>query len=237
MKIGLLQCDDVAEALQPRHGNYPHLFQQAFSQVGSEVEWQVFRCHDGEIPQQINELDGWVISGSRHGVYDNLPWIDELGAFIRQCWQQRRPVVGICFGHQLLAQALGGTVKPHPQGWGIGVSFNQIVESRAWMQPSQDGLEILVSHQDQVVNLPSMGQVLAASQFCRNYMVEYDGVMLGIQGHPEFTRDYARDLMQYRQSVLPPNRVREALHSLSAPLDDRLVLAWIVNFLSQHHLR
>lgn len=231
MKIGVLQCDDVHEDLQPAHGNYPLMFERALRGVLPECVLSVYRVLDGQMPSETDECDAWLITGSKFGVYDGLPWIDTLCGFIRTLWQQKRPLFGVCFGHQLMARALGGTVVKSEKGWGLGLSFNQVMERKSWMQPFQSHLDLLVSHQDQVTALPPQGQVLASSDFCPYYLVQYDDCFLSVQGHPEFCAAYCRALMDMRQAILPPARVRAALASLKTEPDSQLMMQWIAQFL------
>ena len=231
MKIGILQCDDVHETLQPAHGNYPDMFERALRTRLPDCHMPVYRVLDGQLPVSPDECDAWLITGSKFGVNDGLPWIDALADFVRSLWQQQRPLLGVCFGHQLMARALGGTVVKSEKGWGLGLSFNQVIERKAWMQPFQPHLDLLVSHQDQVVALPPQGEVLASSEFCPYYLIQYGDAFISIQGHPEFTPGYARDLMQMRQAILPPARLRAALASLKTEADSQLMLQWAVGFL------
>ncbi|MFA5678526.1 MAG: gamma-glutamyl-gamma-aminobutyrate hydrolase family protein [Pseudomonas sp.] len=231
MKIGILQCDDVHDRLQPAHGNYPQMFADALRLVLPDCGLSVFRVLDGELPDTVDVCDAWLITGSKFGVNDGLPWIDALCGFVRTLWQQHRPLLGVCFGHQLMAKALGGTVMKSEKGWGVGLSFNQVIERKPWMQPFQSNLDLLVSHQDQVVMLPPQGEVLASSEFCPYYLIQYGDCFLSVQGHPEFCSDYCRALIEMRAAALPAARVRAGLASLSAAPDSRLMMQWIVQFM------
>lgn len=231
MLIGLLQCDDVAEALQPRHGNYPAMFERLLTTVEPGLKFRTWRCHDGELPDDMHAADAWLITGSKFGVNDGSDWIDALCGFVRELWTAGRPLVGICFGHQLIARALGGEVVRNERGWGVGMSFNRVRERAEWMEPWQEGLDLVVSHQDQVRRLPAQAKTLAASDFCPVYVMQVGETFLGVQGHPEFTKDYSTDLMEYKRDSLPSNRLREGKVSLSAPVDDQVMARWILNFL------
>lgn len=231
MKIGILQADDVNPVLQPEHGNYPQMFEKALRAVLPDCELPVYRVLDGELPATTTECDAWLITGSKFGVNDGLHWIEALSDFVRTLWAEQRPLVGICFGHQLMARALGGTVVKSDKGWGVGLSFNQVIERKPWMQPWQEELDLLVSHQDQVVVLPEEAQVLASSDFCPYYLIQYGECFLSVQGHPEFCVDYCRALMEMRRDTLPAARLRSGRASLNAEADSQLMMQWIASFL------
>lgn len=237
MRIGLLQCDDVDEALQPRHGNYPAMFERLFTSVDPTVEFRVWRCLDGELPDDVDAVDAWMTTGSKHGVNDGDAWIEALCGFVRELWAAGKPLVGICFGHQLIARALGGEVVKSERGWGVGMSFNRLTRHAAWMEPWQESLDLVVSHQDQVVRMPEGSTLLAESDFCPIYVMQVGETFLGVQGHPEFAKAYSADLMTRRRDVVPANRVREGLASLNAPVDDQVMARWILNFLRQANER
>lgn len=231
MKIGILQADDVNPVLQPEHGNYPQMFEKALRAVLPDCELPVYRVLDGELPATTTECDAWLITGSKFGVNDGLHWIEALSDFVRTLWAEQRPLVGSCFGHQLMARALGGTVVKSDKGWGVGLSFNQVIERKPWMQPWQEELDLLVSHQDQVVVLPEEAQVLASSDFCPYYLIQYGECFLSVQGHPEFCVDYCRALMEMRRDTLPAARLRAGRASLNAEADSQLMMQWIASFL------
>nr|WP_298414655.1 gamma-glutamyl-gamma-aminobutyrate hydrolase family protein [uncultured Halomonas sp.] len=231
MRIGLLQCDDVMEELQPQHGNYPEMFERLFTAVDPTLEFRVWRCQDGELPTDVDAVDAWLTTGSKHGVNDGDEWIEALCGFVRELWEAGKPLVGICFGHQLIAKALGGEVVKSERGWGVGMSFNRLTQRAEWMEPWQEGLDLVVSHQDQVARLPEGAVVLAESNFCPFYVIQVGETFLGVQGHPEFTKTYSADVMAMRQGVIPGNRLREGMASLNAPVDDHLMVRWILNFM------
>ncbi|MDX5376731.1 MAG: gamma-glutamyl-gamma-aminobutyrate hydrolase family protein [Halomonas sp.] len=233
MRIGLLQCDDVAPELREAHGNYPEMFAALFQRVDPTLEFQVWRCLDGEIPDDIDAVDAWMTTGSKYGVNDGLAWVDELCDFVRELWRAGKPLVGICFGHQLMAKALGGEVVKSDRGWGVGMSFNRVTARAEWMEPWQPGLDLLVSHQDQIESLPPEAVVVGGSDFCPHYLMQIGEHFLGVQGHPEFTKEYSRDLMALRRELVGDERVREGETSLIATVDDTLMARWILNFLQR----
>lgn len=232
MKIGLLQCDDVAEPLVGRHGNYPDMIQALLRAADPGLQFQVFACHQGDIPDRAAGVDGWVTTGSKCGANDGADWIDRLSDFIRVLWRDGQPLVGICFGHQLMARALGGRVERNALGWGLGAYPTTLAGREPWMTPwRSQTLQLLASHQDHVVELPPQGRVLAHNPFCPIYMMQIGNTCLGIQGHPEFSRAYVEDLLAARRDRIPAERLLAARHSLRGPVDDLRVGRWILNFI------
>lgn len=233
MKIGILQCDSVREELREQgFDDYPDVFMARFRAVDPDLEFEIYRCMDGELPAAIDECDGYVSTGSRYSVLDDDPWIRRLEAFVVELIDARIPYIGICFGHQLLAQALGGRVERAEAGWGVGVSSNSIEAPRWWMgDEALSEVNLIVSHQDQVVDLPKRMQPIGGSEFCPIYFCVIDDHALSIQGHPEFSREYSRALMEMRRGLIPEPVIEAGIRSLELPLDDDTVFRWMVRFL------
>jgi GMP synthase-like glutamine amidotransferase len=235
MKLGILKCDEVNEVFAHDHGQYPDMFAELLRPADPKLEFTVFDVEQGLFPKDIHAVDAYLITGSRHGVNDGFPWIAQLEEFIQTIHKAQKKVVGICFGHQLIAKALGGQVIKSPKGWGVGMSQNTIIQNKAWMQPFKQQFNLLVSHQDQVVKLPPGAEVLAASSFCPFYMMQLDNHIITIQGHPEFTKAYARDLMVSRETILAADTFQQGIKTLALSEDDALIAQWIVNFLHGLH--
>ncbi|NLY28606.1 MAG: GMP synthase [Alcaligenaceae bacterium] len=241
MHLGILQCDDAVPVLHDTP-DYPDMFMTLLRQADPNLRFSVWRCHENTLPTGVNDADGWLITGSRAGVNDDRPWIEPLAHFVRTLWQAQRPVAGICFGHQLIAHALGGQVTRNPQGWGVGVArYAPLAPEQApaaphrhhWMQPALPEMHLIVSHQDHVDRLPPEATRLAGNDFCPNFMFEAGGCFLGIQGHPEFPADYAAGLMNARRGIIPDDRIEAGLASLKGPINGDTVARWIVQFLRQ----
>ncbi len=231
MIIGILQCDDVAEELRVRHGNYPRMFTQLFEALEEDIHFKVYRVTEGDYPESIHECDAYITTGSRFGVNDVHEWIKALEDFVIKLHQSQKKLIGICFGHQMIAKALGGVVEKSPKGWGVGISNIRVQRKQRWMELDQDEISLVVSHQDQVKQLPEGSQILASSGFCPFYMIQINEHFLGIQGHPEFSKRYSYDLMQARRDRIPHECIEAGIDSLAMDVDDRLVARWLINFL------
>ena len=214
---------------QPAHGNYPEMFVQLVSRVAPGMRFRHYNVENHEYPRQPGECDGYIITGSRMSVYDDAPWIRELGEFIVRLHETKTRTVGVCFGHQLIAHCLGG--KTEVSSWGVGIHESDIVRNAAFMDPPLRRLRLIVSHKDQVTALPKGAEVLASSDFCPIGMFQLGGHMLGIQGHPEFGKQYSEDLMDYRRDLLGEEKLMTGIASLAKKPDAQLVGQWMVNFL------
>src|SRR4051812_32639129 len=189
-------------------------------------------CH-GEVPPSITDCDAWLCTGSRAAVYDATPWIGTLKEFIRSLRGSGRPYVGICFGHQALAAALGGTVHKAKQGWGIGSLPVEVIEQRPWMEPPLATCRLHYMHQDQVTSLPEGATLLARGEHCEVALFSVDDSMLGIEGHPEFPMAYMAALLRERTERIGAAQVAQALDGLVQVTDDAILGRWIARFLQQ----
>lgn len=228
MKIGILETGDLPADLRERHGGYPSMFAALLGAVDPGLEFATVRVIDGDIPAAPGQADAWLITGSRHGVYDDLPWIAPLKAFLRQCLSERVPVVGICFGHQILAEALGGRAVKSDRGWGVGVQEYRRVARPAWMADMPERFAVRAMHQDQVVEAPPGTTVLATSDHCPIAALAYGDPerpdAITVQPHPEFRQEFLRALIDLRAgTVIPDASATEARAGLSRPVDD---IAW-----------
>jgi len=224
MKIGLLECDDVV-------GRFPEVkdgYREMFAALLPRLTFQYYAAHRGQLPSSASECNAWLCTGSKYSVYDGTPWIADLAAFIRSL---DRPYVGICFGHQMLAHAMGGEVAKAKQGWGVGVLPLKVLQREAWMDPPAERVHIQHMHQDQVLRLPEESVLLGTSPHCEIGMFRVGKTMLGIEGHPEFTVDYGAALIRARRAQIGEPGAQRALESLKGKTDSPVVGRWIERFL------
>ncbi len=236
MKIGILETGEVAEDLKRRHGDYPAMFQRLLGAEDPTLEFATVSVVKGEMPAGPHQADGWLITGSRHGVYDDLPWIGPLKQFVRDCIAARVPVVGICFGHQLLAEALGGRVEKSAKGWGVGVHDYHVVSRPGWMTDLPAHFSVGAMHQDQIVEKPAEAHVLATSPFCEYAALAYgdpeDPTAISVQPHPEFEPGFLDELIAMRSgTVIPPAVAEQGRASLERPIHAADWARWIVEYL------
>lgn len=240
MKVAILQCDHVLEPYRQQFGDYDAMIRRMFADLAADpdtgpippLEFDNYDCQLLEYPDRPEDYDFFITTGSRASVYDDLPWNPPLFDFIRRLDRERRKLIGICYGHQAIAVALGCRVERSPRGWGIGLSHNRVITHPPWMNPPLDELRILVSHQDQVIDLPEGAEIIATSDHCPNYLVQWNDHFLSIQGHPEWCRDYAGALIEVRRERYPKGLADRAIGSLGEEPDNRAFGRWVVAFVA-----
>lgn len=208
-RLGILETGRRPDEL-PDFDPYPKMVENWIGM--KDAASTTYAVLDDEFPNGPQDADLWIITGSKHGAYDPFPWIARLEEFIRACHADNVPMIGICFGHQLIAQALGGEVRKSAKGWGLGLHDYAITNWPAALGDAPVDLRLQAFHQDQIETLPDGAEVLAKSDFCEFAALYYPGFAITVQGHPEFAANYTKELIQLRRgSVLPEDRVDAAL--------------------------
>jgi GMP synthase-like glutamine amidotransferase len=209
------------------------MFTAMLSNLDSSIEMHFFDVIAGQFPENIDSCDAYMASGSKASVNDDLPWVNALERFIWQLFIADKAFVGICFGHQMIAKALGGKVACSDKGWGVGIATTLVHAYKPWMLPKKEQIKLIVSHQEQVCQLPPETQVLMGNDFCPYAMIQVGKHFLGLQGHPEFTRVYSKALMKRRKAVIAKRAYQQGIDSLTQQADDQLMVNWIICFLKQ----
>lgn len=220
MKIGILQTGHAPDALVEGSGDYDRMFRDLLAGNGFEFEtWSVV---DGRFPPGPEAADGWLITGSRHGAYEDHAWIAPLEALIRAIHARGLPLIGVCFGHQVIAQALGGKVEKFAGGWAVGRTDYEL-----------DGRKVTLNawHQDQVTRRPEGARVLAGNEFCENAILAYGDTIWTLQPHPEYGADFIRGLIETRgRGVVPEPVLAAASADLDRPVDNDSMAAFMAAF-------
>ncbi|HEX8653632.1 MAG TPA: type 1 glutamine amidotransferase [Allosphingosinicella sp.] len=227
MNVGILETGRPPGDLAARFGDYPAMFRRL---LGPDFETTTYDVAAGQLPERADAHDACLITGSPAGVYDPLPWIAPLKDFLRHA-KGKAKLVGVCFGHQVMAEAFGGRVEKSDKGWGVGLQTYDLVGEAPWLDGTE-GIAVPVSHQDQIVVQPRRSNILAASAFTPFAMLAWrDQPAISMQFHPEFAPEYAKALIALRRDILPdPDG---ALASLDRPDDRARVAGWIRRFLAE----
>ncbi len=230
MRIGILQTDQVSERFRGRHGDYPGMFEALLRAAadGTSLDFDTIDAVRSTYPSATS-CDAYIITGSRKGVYDNEPWIAALAAFADRALEAGRKVVGICFGHQLMAHFFGGEAGP-ASGWAVGVHASRVLVDVPWLDPRLDRFALLSSHRDQVKRLPKGAEPFASNGFCPIAGFTWADKVLTFQGHPEFHKPYAQDLMDMRRELLGEATYQAGVASLAQETHSATVGRWILNF-------
>jgi GMP synthase-like glutamine amidotransferase len=225
--IAVLETGRPPSALGADHGDYPSMFADL---LGDGFQTQRFDVQAGELPDP-KAFDGVIVTGSAAGVYEDHAWIPPLMDWIADA-RGRTRLVGVCFGHQAMAQALGGRVEKSERGWGVGLHRYQVVEDEPWMTPAATEVSLSASHQDQVVVKPGDARVLMRSAFTPYAGLAWGDDAISFQPHPEFTRAFTGDLVEGRRGRIDDAVVDAAMDSLRGEDDRDVVGAWIRTFLA-----
>ncbi len=232
MRLGILETGAPPKDVD-QFGDYPAMFRALFGQ--DAYDYATFDIQAGELPDSTDACAAYLITGSSAGVYDPLPWIEPLKDFLRAA--KGTPMVGVCFGHQIMAEAFGGKVIQSPKGWGVGLHRYEVRQPQPWMDAPR--FSIPASHQDQVVEAPPGARVIAANAFTPFGMLAYgDQPAISLQLHPEFEPAYARALIESRRgSRYTDAQADQAILSFEQPDDRSRVGDWIQRFLAEATLR
>jgi len=227
LRIGLLRMDDLPTHAVHVRGDYPDLYAEMF--VEEDVSLIDVPVHHGAAPASLDDADVWLFTGSRHSVTDDLPWIGRAADLARQVIAERRPSVGICFGHQLFAHALGGKVGPAGR-WGLGALEYRTVDPLPWFPEGSESISLIASHQDQVLEAPAGATVWSTADYCPIAGMRVGPTAWSVQAHPEFTADVAHALYEGRRERLGDAAIDQARSSLSRPVSNRALARAVVNF-------
>ena len=223
MLIGILQCGHAPDEVRAQHGDFDAMFATLFQSY--DFTFQTWNVVDGDFPDTIDAADGWLISGSKHGAYEDHAFIPPLSDLIREIYASERPMVGICFGHQIIAQALGGKVEKSDKGWMVGRQVynfeGEAVALNAW-------------HQDQVVALPKDAKVIAYNDTCPYAALGYGHKAFTVQAHPEFSNGFLGKLAESRgRGVVPDPLIDTAIENTEKPTDSAILARRIGAFFKQ----
>ena len=231
VRVALLECDHTDLALRGIDGDYADMFTTLLAHHAPSIELTRFDLIGGDALPRLDDFDAYLVTGSRLDAVAGDDWIQELAGFLRRAHTARTPTVGICFGHQLIAHALGGRVERSATGWGVGVRDAWVTSSGAHVPGVPDRFRLLHSHQDQVLEVPPGGEVVASSAHAPIAALRI-GSLLGFQGHPEFTPRYAEALMVSRSDRLDAEVIADACRTLTTPTDHGPVARWIADHLA-----
>lgn len=231
MHIGILETDILEPAIKEQYGSYAEMFQRLFKSIDPHISFSAYSITEQHYPKSDDECDAYLITGSKFSIYENKPWIKKLKNYIVSLHQQKKKLIGVCFGHQLIAEALGGRVEKYKKGWCVGNIESYIEKEKPWMPPLLTSYTLLTTHQDQVVELPDEAELIASSECCPISSFQINNDILTFQGHPEYSEDYLVYLMNKRRGVIGETKINHALDSLKIPQDTQKVARCIIEFI------
>lgn len=238
MHLGVLQTGRIPDTMTDRYDEYPEMFAKMYQGAAPDLRVSGFAVLDSQFPDGPTVCDAWLVTGSKYGVYDDEPWIEPLKEFLRAARTAQVPMIGICFGHQIMAEAFGGRAEKFQDGWACGVHDYHMEQTPGWLGENRPGFSMHAMHQDQVTELAADATVLATSKFCSNAMLTYGDPeapdAISIQPHPEFAVDFARELVEVRAGeLIPLEKSAPALESFGRAVDGAAFVEWSLAYLRQ----
>lgn len=231
MHIGILKTDDVRPNLREQYGEYHDMFIALLRDQEPTLRFSIFDVQRGQYPSSPDAVDALLMTGSKAGVYEDIDWVHQLTEYVAALRNSGTRLVGICFGHQMVAHALGGKVEKSPRGWGVGRHCYTLADTAAAFGEPGSQFCILASHQDQVMQPAEGAVVLASSEFCPIAMTQVGDFALTFQGHPEFCPGYARSLLEIRQGCIGETNYHNGMSTLGLSLDQSRVARWMIDFM------
>lgn len=231
IKLGILQTNhDKSVEVGDVFPDDAHRFRDMFDAQHDRFQYRVYMTIGGEVPQDLNEQDAFIITGSPLSVLDQHIFSDDLADFIRRCDAAKKPLMGACFGHQAIALALGGKVERSPNGYNVGIEETEFVARRGYMMPERTRLPMYMFHEDAVTELPDGCTLLGSSPRCRIASFAKDDHILTTQAHPEFTKDFMRTVLRFTEDKIPQVALKSAWDSLKREAHGDVFGLWSTAF-------
>ncbi len=230
MVIGILNTDTIKPEFAKKYGQYPQMFSNILSKVSPDIEIVSYEVQSNQYPKDLDECAGYLITGSKADAYGNLPWLETLKDFIQTLDRYQKKLVGICFGHQVVAEALGGKTAKSKKGWHVGVDTLLLKKPIRSYDPSNQTINLIFNHQDEVTEMPPGAELLAHTANHPIGIMKLGNHILTIQGHIEFSQSYAKDLLDMRKDILGDELYDEAYASMQIPTDEIKTAEWILDF-------
>ncbi len=234
MKLCILDNDFIDEAMAPLFGSYGTMTEKVLRAAGAH-DWQIdcFSTPRGEYPDSFEEYDAVLLTGSKADSFSSDPWVVELRNRVSGLLASEVKLVGICFGHQLIALCMGADVGRAPQGWIAGRQVYQWHEA-SFPITGRKSVALLASHQDQVLTLPPGSTLLASSDNCPIAVYHKEDAVLCVQPHPEFVETYSEYLLNKRRNTLGEEIYMSSINSLCQGHEGIDFAKLIVNFIQKN---
>lgn len=218
LRVGILATGITPKELIGQHGAYSDMFVALFNGINRPYRYQVFAVRDGQFPDSATVCDAWIITGSAANVDEDRGWMQQLKRLILEIDVAGRPMLGICFGHQIIAEAFGGRVERFEGGWGAGLHVYDVVSQPGSRNKMPDKIRLSAMHRYQVTAKPEGATVVAHSEFCQFAALAYGPKILTFQAHPEFSLAFEAKLLELRDgSAIPTDCAQAARASMQAP--------------------
>lgn len=232
MKLCILDNDFLDPAVEPIYTGYGAMSERLLRQAGAEGEFAIFNTVKGEYPDSFEAYDAVLLTGSKADSFSQEPWVLALKEKVQALLKARKKLIGICFGHQLIALCMGAKVGRAPQGWGAGRMSYEWTAPELPEAQGRNEVALLASHQDQVLELPSGAKLLATSAFCPVAAFGVDGQVFCVQPHPEFVEDYSAFLLNKRRTMFGEEKYQAFIQSLAQGHDGLAVARMMVAFIN-----
>ena len=235
IKLGILQTNhDKSVEVGDAHPDDAHRFRDLFDAQELRFEYKVYMTIGGQVPKNLDEQDAFLITGSPLSVLDSHLFTKDLIGFVRACDNAKKPLIGACFGHQIIADALGGKVEKSKNGYNVGVEETHFFEEKLWMKQKKKNLPMYVFHEDEVTQLPEGAKLLGSTPKCKIASFSKGNHIFTTQAHPEFTPEFMASVVSYTAKKDKRFNPQVALSQINDPTKGHIYADWCTEFFQGH---